>query len=160
MPMAALRELFEAAKAESVQTYIQSGNVVFSAGSARTAQAVAEAVRAGLVDTLGVDSPLIVRSAKRLRAIASEHPLAEEGDSERLLGVAFALTTPKAGSIHKLDPRRSPPDSFLARGSEIYLRYPTGSGRSKLTGAYLDRTLDTVCTVRNWRTISKLVELL
>jgi len=58
-----------------------------------------------------------------------------------------------------LDPGRSPPDEFVVRGREIYLRFPGGVARSKLTNAYFDSKLATTSTVRNWRTVLKLLDL-
>lgn len=158
VPMQILRELFEGAGATEVSTYIQSGNVLFTAAGTRAATAVAERARAALEAELGVDSPMIVRSAKRMREVAAAHPLAKAGDLDKLLMVAFLSRKPKVAGVRALDPERCAPDSFEVRGSEVYLRYAKGAGRSKLTTTYLDRTLDAVSTVRNWRTVNALVE--
>lgn len=58
-----------------------------------------------------------------------------------------------------LEDDRSPPDRFKLRGRDIYLHCPHGIGRSKLTTRYFDSTLDTVSTLRNWRSVNKLLEL-
>ena len=44
------------------------------------------------------------------------------------------------------------------RGPEIYLYYPEGVGRSKLSGAVIENKLDTAGTARNWNTLAKLLE--
>jgi uncharacterized protein (DUF1697 family) len=44
------------------------------------------------------------------------------------------------------------------RGPEVYLYYPNGVGRSKLTNAFLENKLDVAGTARNWNTLKKLVE--
>ena len=61
--------------------------------------------------------------------------------------------------LESLDAHRSPPDRFMVRGREIYLHCPNGLGRTKLTNQYFDSRLSTVSTVRNWRTVLKLLEL-
>jgi uncharacterized protein (DUF1697 family) len=53
----------------------------------------------------------------------------------------------------------SPPDMFEVQGREIYLHLPNGVARTKLTNKYFDRALKTTSTVRNWRTVLKLVEM-
>ena len=77
------------------------------------------------------------------------------------LSASLALVAPAAaqqgqggrfGLAQALDPERSPGDAFHLRGRELYLQLPNGVGRSKLTNAYLDRTLEVVSTARNWRT--------
>ena len=51
-----------------------------------------------------------------------------------------------------------PPDEFAVSGREIYLRYPNGVARSRLTNAYFDSRLGTTSTARNWKTVLKLIE--
>ena len=45
------------------------------------------------------------------------------------------------------------------RGREVYLRCPDGFGRSKLTNDYFESRLATTTTIRNWRTVLKLVDM-
>ncbi len=71
----------------------------------------------------------------------------------------FLSAPPSAAAVETLDPRRSPGDEFEVAGSTIYLLYPGGSGRSKLTLAYFERQLGVAGTARNWNTLLKLVEL-
>ena len=78
------------------------------------------------------------------------------GDSYTWL---FSRTKPGAEAVSRLDPRRSPPDEFVVRGRNVYLRYPNGVARSKLTNEYLAARLQTVSTMRNWRTVLKLLEM-
>ena len=62
--------------------------------------------------------------------------------------------------VEKLDPDRSPPDAFHVRGQEVYLHLPNGVANSKLTNAYFDSKLATTSTSRNWRTVTKLLDLM
>jgi uncharacterized protein (DUF1697 family) len=73
--------------------------------------------------------------------------------------VAFLAATPTPAMVATLDPDRSPPDESAVRGREIYLRLPNGVARSRLTNAFFDSRLGTTSTLRNWRTVLKLVEL-
>ena len=61
--------------------------------------------------------------------------------------------------IAALDPDRSPPDEFIVRGREIYLRLGQGFHASKLTVDWFERQLGVRVTARNWKTVTKLVEL-
>jgi uncharacterized protein (DUF1697 family) len=65
---------------------------------------------------------------------------------------------PSADDVAALDPQRSPPDEFILRDWEIYLRLPNGVARSKLTNAYFEKALRTIGTARNWRTMTRLCE--
>jgi uncharacterized protein (DUF1697 family) len=87
------------------------------------------------------------------------NPFLEAGADIGTLHVAILADAPAAAKVKALDPDRSPPDAFAVRGREIYLQCPNGYGRTKLTNAYFDSKLATTSTVRNWRTVLKLVEL-
>ncbi len=58
-----------------------------------------------------------------------------------------------------LDPKRSPNDQFVLIEDALYVRYGAGIGRSKLTNAYIDKTLQTTSTARNLKTLRALIEL-
>ena len=157
LPMADLREVFTAAGCAEVRTYIQSGNAVFEA-THDLAEAVPELVTQAIRHTFGYDTVVVVRSSEEVRRVATSNPFDTSGDP-RLLHVAFLKDTPIAEAVSSLDPDRSPPDEFVVRGRDVYLRYPNGVARSKLTNEYLASRLQTVSTMRNWRTVLKLLEM-
>ena len=73
--------------------------------------------------------------------------------------MAFLADAPGKREAAALDPERSPGDAFALVGRDLYLHLPNGVGRTKLTNAYLDRTLQTTSTLRNWRTVLELLEM-
>ena len=73
--------------------------------------------------------------------------------------VVFLDRKPAKAAVARLNPDRSPPDELSLHGAEVYLRYPNGSGRTKLTLDYFERTLGVRATARNWNTVLKLLEL-
>ena len=156
LPMAKLVALFEELGCEDVQTYIQSGNVVFEA-SARLAKTLPAQVSTELGERLGLAVPVQLRSARELRRALRTHPLVTGGVEVSSLHVMFLADRPSAARIKKLDPDRSPGDRFTVIGREIYLCCPNGIARTKLTNAYFDTALRTVCTIRNWRSAQKLL---
>lgn len=157
LPMKALAAMFTAAGAESVRTYIQSGNVLFDAPAKRAGQ-IAPAVVAAIRSQLGYEIPVIIRTAAELAAVIARNPFLKSGD-EAALHVGFLEATPAPAAVKLLDPDRSPGDSFRIIGREIFLHLPTGVARTKITNAWFDSKLKTVSTFRNWRTVLKLVEL-
>jgi uncharacterized protein (DUF1697 family) len=72
----------------------------------------------------------------------------------------FLADRPDQAKIAALDPGRSAPDEFSVLGQEIYLHLPNGMGRTKLSNAWFDSKLATVSTCRNWRTVTKLLEMM
>ena len=159
LPMKTLAAMFADAGCADVQTYIQSGNVVYRA-SDKAASRVAKVVERAIAEELGLDVPVTTRTALELGEVARANPFPRgRGCDPSSLHVVFLASTPTPAKLATLDPKRSPPDELAARGREIYLRCPNGIGRSKLTNAYFDRTLGTVSTVRNWRTVLQLLAM-
>jgi len=155
LPMKDLAALFEKAGCVSVTTYIQSGNVVFSA-DAECAKMLAPAIARKIEERFGYRIPVLLRSAEQLASVIRDNPYLREGVPEKELYVAFLASPPPAEKIKDLDPARSLPDSFRASGQEIYLHLPNGIADSKLTNAWFDTKLSTVSTVRNWATVLRL----
>lgn len=158
LPMEGLSALFTDAGCTDVRTYVQSGNVAFQAGP-ELARRIPRLIETAISDQFGLRVPVVTRTATELRKVAQANPyLAGEKDTSTL-HVAFLAAKPTAAQIKGLDPDRSPPDEFTVRGREVYLRLPNGVGRTKLSNAYLDSRLGTTSTLRNWRTVLKLIEM-
>ena len=156
VPMKDLVEMFLVAGCAEATTFIQSGNVIAKA-SPRVAKNLAGAVEGLLAARLGVKVPVVIRTAEELRAVVGRNPF-RKADADHL-HVAFLAHEPAKVAVQSLDAKRSPPDEFAVDGREIYLLLPNGVGRSKLTNAYFDSKLATTSTLRNWRTVLKLIEL-
>lgn len=158
LPMKDLAAMFDAAGCGDVRTYIQSGNVVFTAPKA-LARRVPQLVGAAITEQFGYTIPVVLRSVEELAAVVAANPYEVSEEEERLLHVAFLEKVPTAEAVASLDPERSPRDEFVVNGGEIYVRYAKGVADSKLTNAYFDARLKTISTARNWRTTKKLLEL-
>lgn len=158
LPMRDLVAIFEDCGARDVRTYIQSGNVVYRA-AAKAAARMAERVTRAIRERHGLDVPVVQRTRDELVEAIRENPYATEAADPKAVHLAFLAERPSDAAVAALDPARSPPDTFVVRGREIYLHFPNGLGRSKLTNAYFDKTLGTVSTMRNWRTVLTLAEL-
>ncbi len=155
LPMKELVAVFQAAGGDEVRTYIQSGNVVFRAPPS-VAGGVAPAVMQGIADRYGYRVPVIVRTAEALRVVVDANPFVKAGRDPKILHVAFLAARPSDSDIARLDPQRSPPDELAIAGREVYLCFPNGVARTKLTNDYFDRQLSTTSTLRNWRTVLQL----
>jgi uncharacterized protein (DUF1697 family) len=158
LPMKELARMFSDAGCANVRTYIQSGNVVFEAPPG--APGIAEAIQTKIEKRYGYRVPVILRTSAQLLKTIRDNPFLKAGAHEKTLYVYFLAHTPDAGAIAALDPARSTPDAFQVRGQEIYLHLPNGMGRSKLTNAYFDSKLSTICTARNWATVLKLAAMM
>jgi uncharacterized protein (DUF1697 family) len=157
LTMDRLRKLCAACGFEDVQTYIQSGNVVFSSGDEPTECDTALAAR--LQRELGKPVSVIIRSARELARVAAKNPfLAKKGVETPRLHVAFLAERPNAERMKALAAVDWGRDRFHHSARELYLYCPDGFGRSKLATTF-ERMLGVGATVRNWNTVSKLLEM-
>jgi uncharacterized protein (DUF1697 family) len=150
--MPALRELFEAMKFTDVQTYVQSGNVAFSASSTPDASVIAKRI----AKDLGVESPVLIRSAADLGKLVKGNPFTGDAGA---VHVTLLEDKPKAADVKAIDVGKFAPDEFAVVGKDVYLRCPKGYGVSKLSNAFWEKKLGTVATTRNWKTITALRDL-
>ncbi|MDQ3785368.1 MAG: DUF1697 domain-containing protein [Actinomycetota bacterium] len=157
--MPELRSLFEDQGHQEVVTYVQSGNVVFQSQSS-TPKNIAPGIERAISETFGLTVSVILRTRSELKRAVSGNPFLSPGVDFASLHVMFLADAPARKAIETLDPDRSQPDEFEIRGREIYLRFPNGSGRSKLTIDYFERKLGTSATARNWNTVTKVLKLM
>jgi uncharacterized protein (DUF1697 family) len=156
LPMRDLAAMFEDAGCGNVRTFIQSGNVIFGA-SASVSKGLAGVIASKIEERFGYNVPVILRTAQQLREVVAHNPFP---GAEDILHVMFLADRPSPDKIATLDPNRSAPDAFIVHGKEIYLQLPNMVAASKLTNAWFDSKLDTVSTLRNWRTVTKLLAMM
>jgi len=162
LAMGDLRMTIQAIGFDNVATYIQSGNVVFdtSGSDASTEESLAARIRDALAVQHGVDVPVVVRSADELLRVAAALSAAESAADSKLLHVLFLDKEPAVGADASIEPQRYEPDRWTVDGRQIYVRYPNGSGRSKLTIDVFERALGVTATARNLNTVRKLAAML
>ena len=158
LPMKDLVAMFRRAGCPDARAYIHSGNIVFRARPPVAAQ-IPALVEKAIAAQHGFSARAVLRTAAELELVTTNNPLLGAHTDSGTLHVAFLAELPSPALVAALDPNRSPPDEFAARGREIYLRCPNGIARTKLTNQYFDAALSTTSTVRNWRTVIKLLEL-
>jgi uncharacterized protein (DUF1697 family) len=160
LPMTVLHAFFTDAGCSSVQTYIQSGNVVFHASSALAAK-LPKLLGAQLAKHLGrsVDVSLMLRDSAALARAIEDNPYPDAVAQPKTLHLGFLEQAPSQEQIARLNQQQSAIDQFTVRGKELYLFTPDGIGRSKLTNSFFAK-LGTPCTMRNWNTVLKLHSML
>lgn len=156
--MADLRTLFESLGAEDVQTYVQSGNVVFKSRVGSAAE-LTGAIERRIGRELGLEISVMLRTSEQLAKIVAGNPFAASQGEGTKLHVTFLADSPERSRVRTLESVASEPDEFRVHGREVYLHTPKGYGRSKLSNAHFEKQLDVAATTRNWNTVTKLAEL-
>lgn len=148
LAMSDLRALCEGAQYEGVRTYIQSGNVVFRAKD--SAKIVQSTLERGLAVLLGKPCRVHVRTGKQLHALLDENPFAAAPGNR--VALIFLDQAPTASELAAV--KHQTVEAIAPRGSHVWVHYPDGMGRSKLTLPFAKAG-----TARNVNTVQKLAEL-
>jgi uncharacterized protein (DUF1697 family) len=159
LPMKDLVGIFAAAGCGEVVTYIQSGNVVFCADD-KVVKRLESVIAKKVEEQFGLKVPVVLRTASEMEAVVRGNPFLKAEAAEEMLHVSFLADRPGVNLVAGLDVMRSPPDEFAVIGREVYMKLVNGAARTKLTNAYFDSKLKTVSTMRNWRTVLKLAEMM
>lgn len=156
--MDALRGLYESLGMAGAQTLLQSGNVVFKS-DLTDRPALIQQLEAGIEQRFGFHSTVLLRTLGEWRDVVSRNPLpADQADPSKLV-VMFLSDSPTQDAVDALKKTYTGPETIQIAGKEAYLYYPDGQGRSKLTNGLIERKLDVSGTVRNWNTVTKLLDL-
>ena len=158
LPMAELRALCGELGWEDVRTYIQSGNLVFTAPGKAEAQEtkLEEAIR----EKFGMDVPVMVRTASQWADYIAANPFAKVANDEpNRLQLLISKEAPKSDAAEKLMERAQAGEAVKAAGGALWFHFPEGVGTSKLTPSLIDKAAGSPSTGRNWRTVLKLREL-
>jgi uncharacterized protein (DUF1697 family) len=156
--MAEARQAVEAAGFTKVRSVLQSGNLVFEAGSAREAK-ISAALEQALRERLGLATEVIVRTGPEWRAMIAANPYPEAAADDPAHLVAMLLPAEAAPGIDARLSALAGRERFAAVGRTLYIHYRDGIAASPLTGAALDRALGVRGTARNWNTVLRLAAL-
>jgi uncharacterized protein (DUF1697 family) len=157
--MAELKHTFEAMCLLQVQTYIQSGNVLFQ--SEEEEAPLRKRIELGIESAFGFSVPVVLRTVDELQRIVSNCPFSEEevraaeASSEgESLYVSFLLQEPSPEGVERLTAFKSESDKYQIEGREVFLLFRQSIRNSKLANKL--HKLDVPGTVRKWKTINKL----
>jgi uncharacterized protein (DUF1697 family) len=157
--MAELRTMFESIGLNQVQTYIQSGNVLFA--SPEDAKFLRDQIEQEIERVFSFDVTVVLRSSSELERIISHCPFpesvrkeAEDATDVETFYVSLFLEPPPVEALEKLQEYTSATDEFRVQDREVYLLVREGIRNSKLANQ-LSR-LNIPSTARNWKTMNKL----
>jgi uncharacterized protein (DUF1697 family) len=157
--MDALRALYKSLKLRDPQSYVQSGNVVFKTEE-RDLIRLTKRLQNAIERTFGFRLHVIARSCSELRDVIARNPFAKRrGIEPSKLLVSFLASDPGAEARDNVLKLKTDPVELRMDGCELYIYFPNGMARPKLSWAAVDRALKTPGTGRNWNTVTKLLEI-
>lgn len=159
IPMLELRGLCADFGWQNVESYVQSGNLIFHADASR--EEVEAELESGVRSRFGLSVPVIARTAEEWSAFASSNPFAKASKEDSklvMLALSKAPLLPKAAE--ELRERAAVGERIEQVRDALWIHYTAGVARSKLSPGLLDRAAGSPVTTRNWNTVLKLDALL
>jgi uncharacterized protein (DUF1697 family) len=157
LAMADLRRVLEELAFSEAKTLLQSGNAVFATDGQTSTAELEALIEAELTSRLGLRTDVLVRSPEDMAALVRDNPFpAEARDDPGRLVVTFLKVSVSLAAVEALQSQVRGPELVRPHGRELYITYPDGMGRSRLTGAVIESKLGTKGTARNWNTVLKL----
>lgn len=158
LPMNELRKLFEELGFSEVQTYIQSGNVIFLSESSE--KEISEVVEKAIFERYNFRVPVICRSAEDLQQSIAENPFFQKPSKEiERLHLTFLKELPEKEQLQKLARYDFSPDKFEVKGKDVFLYCCAGYSKTKLSNSFFENKLQVPATTRNWKTVLRLQAL-
>jgi uncharacterized protein (DUF1697 family) len=154
--MSELRDLLAELGFEGVRSLLQTGNLVLRS-KARIGADLEDFLEAEIAKRFDLRTDLFVRNEAEWKRIIANNPFREEAkrDASRLV-VMFLKQGPTTTAVEALQTSITGPERVSVDGSQAYIVYPAGIGRSRLTNALIEKRLGTRSTSRNWNTVLRL----
>lgn len=157
--MSDLRDLFTSLGLAGARTLLQSGNVVF-AGDRRVSGKLERLLEIETATRFGLSVDYVVRSCQEWREATARNPFPEAAKRDPgRLGVMFLKESAEATNVKALQAAIKGPEILRADGKHLYIVYPDGMGKSKLTITLIEKHIGCRGTMRNWNTVLKLATL-
>lgn len=159
MKMDDLRKVYESLGLDDVTTFLQSGNVLFRTKNQDLVK-LAGRIEKAIEKTFGFASAVIVRTSAEMKDVVQRNPFAgRDGiDGARFL-VWFLAADPGKPARDKVVAIQADPEEVHVHDRELYIYFPNGLARPKLSFAVVEKALQTPGTGRNWNSVTKMLQL-
>lgn len=156
VPMKDLRSLLSKIKLESVQTYIQTGNIVFMSKETNTSK-LEEKINKAISSHFGLDIQVLVKSVQQLKHIFDTCPFSEE----KKINSYFIMLNkmPDIDLVKEASKKIYENEEYVIYDDSIYFYSANGYGRAKFNLIFFERKLNVKATARNYKTMVKLLSL-
>lgn len=157
LPMKELSALLDGMGLRDVQTYIQSGNVVFRCELKNKATLAAK-ISSAIEAQHGFAPHILLLEAAELEKAMAGNPYREAESEPKSLHLFFLDEVPRQPDLRALEALKAGNERYTLAGKVFYLHAPDGVGNSKLA-ARAEKLLGVTASARNWNTVSKLAEM-
>lgn len=157
--MDVLKTLLENAGFQNVRTYIQSGSV-FVGSEEEYGASIGFKIKQEIFKELGLEVPVVVIGKEELEACLNNNPYLKEKECDsKKLYVAFLSKELQGSAINDLKISQFKPDEAAIDKNKIFIKYAVGAGKTRLDQKYIEKKLNVIATIRNWNTVTTLLEM-
>lgn len=156
IPMAVLRNLLTKSGLNNVQTYIQSGNVVFQSLEEEIIQ-LERIIQDAIQAKFGFEVSVLVRTRVDLKRIFDTYPFSE--DIKKTSYFIMLHDTPNQDLVKTASEKVYEGEEYKIINDCMYFYCEKGYGRAKFNMNFFERKLKTTATARNYNTMVKLLSL-
>ena len=157
LPMSELTSMLENIGLRNVETYVQSGNVVFQSEETNVSL-LADTIRAAIKQSRSFEPQVLLLEPREIEKAVRENPFPEAESEPKTLHLFFLSSEPRSPDLDALESIKSSRERFTLKDGVFYLHAPDGIGRSRLA-ANAEKLLGVPMTGRNWRTVRKIMEM-
>jgi uncharacterized protein (DUF1697 family) len=144
---------------QNVRTYIQSGNV-FVDTQDKNANSVGFKIKQEIFKVFGYEVPVVVIGKTDLESCFINNLYLKEVNLDmKKLYVVFVSKSLTEEAINDLKMSQVKPEEAIIDNTRIYVKYAVGAGKTKLDQKYIEKKLNVVATMRNYNTVTKLLEM-
>lgn len=140
----------------SIQTYIQSGNIIFRSDETDT-NIIESLIKEKILQKYGFEVPTLVKTPEELIKVINDNPFRNK-DLESVY-VTFLSQEPSEINIFQIKTFNYSPEELVISAKNIYLHCPDGYGKAKMNNNFIENKLKVPATTRNWKTVNKLLEI-
>ena len=157
--MEALRQMYAGLGYTCVQSYIQSGNVIFNTTEPDSLN-LEKVISEKIYDTFGFKVQVLVITADELENALNNNPYHTDPlkDPSKIY-LTFLSEIPEKSLLYAIQPALYAPDEFSHFEKVIYNYCPNGYGNTKLTNTFFENKLKVNATSRNLKTSIELLAL-
>ena len=152
-----LKKIFEDQGFKDVKTYIQRGNVIFKSKN-KEAETLENSISKCINDKYGYNIPVLVKTTNQIKMVLDQCPFTE--DKKEASYFMLMKNSPLEEDVKQIQLLSNPNEEFIIKNQCIYIFYAKGYSNAKYTYNFFDKKLKVMTTARNYRTLTKLKEIL
>ena len=155
-----LKKLFLDLQFTGIQTYIQSGNVIFKT-EIQNLKLLENQISVAIKTQFGFEVPVVVLPKEKLTEILNNNPFLKNDPDMDVSGLYVTLLkeAPSVEATEKMIALDFSPDKIVLQNQVLFLFLPKGYGNTKLNNNFFESRLKTSATTRNWKTLMALASL-